>query len=431
MIGAALDEVFDPRLRRRHGAGTTGCRERAGDGGHAHGRGGRGRAPQRGRPLTMALLEVRDLVVEFGVPGGTARAVDGISFDVDAGEAVGLVGESGCGKTTTALAIMRLLPENGRLARGLHPVRRRGADDPRRRAAFRARRWTQMSIIFQGAMNALNPVRRVGDQVLEPIALHEPSVSRDAAWTRVGELFEMVGINPERRQEYPHQFSGGMRQRVMIAMALACRPRLVIGDEPTTALDVMVQAQILELLETPAARAGPGHHPHHPRPVGGRRDLRPGRRDVRRTARRDRIRGPAPRPAAPSLQRPPAGFRARHPGRAGPAPGHPRSAAQPRVTGQWLPVPSPLRPRDGRCVTDVPEERAFGAAHRVACHAVTADGRLQAPARAAAAGARGCWSPRPPRSGAEVADECDRDTGARRRGRPDPGRGCPSRDRAP
>jgi peptide/nickel transport system ATP-binding protein len=157
------------------------------------------------------------------------------------------VGESGCGKTTTALAINRLLPENGRIVGG--SVRLAGEelttlDD----AAFRPRRWNDMSIIFQGAMNALNPVRRVGDQVMEPILDHD-RVSRDAAWTRVGELFELVGINPARRREYPHQFSGGMRQRVMIAMALANRPRLVIGDEPTTALDVMVQAQILSLLE--------------------------------------------------------------------------------------------------------------------------------------------------------------------------------------
>jgi peptide/nickel transport system ATP-binding protein len=197
----------------------------------------------------MALLEVRDLAVEFTVASGRrARAVDGISFDVDEGEAVGLVGESGCGKTTTALAITRLLPANGRIAGG--SVRFAGEDltalDPE---AFRRRRWTDIAIIFQGAMNALNPVRRVGDQVAEPVLLHEPGLSKAAAMARVGELFELVGISPERRREYPHQFSGGMRQRVMIAMALACRPRLVIGDEPTTALDVMMQAQILELLE--------------------------------------------------------------------------------------------------------------------------------------------------------------------------------------
>ena len=116
-------------------------------------------------------------------------------------------------------------------------------------ARFRRRRWTDMSIIFQGAMNALNPVKRVGDQVRRADPAARAGVTRKQAWRRVGELFEMVGISRDRRKEYPHQFSGGMRQRVMIAMALANRPRLVIGDEPTTALDVMVQAQILELLE--------------------------------------------------------------------------------------------------------------------------------------------------------------------------------------
>ena len=159
------------------------------------------------------------------------------------------MGESGCGKTTTALAITRLLPENGRIAGGSmwFDGEELSALDTE---AFRRRRWTDVSIVFQGAMNALNPVRRVGDQVR---GADRSSMSRrsDARRQRHGsrELFEMVGISPERRAEYPHQFSGGMRQRVMIAMALACRPRLVIGDEPTTALDVMVQAQILELLE--------------------------------------------------------------------------------------------------------------------------------------------------------------------------------------
>jgi oligopeptide/dipeptide ABC transporter ATP-binding protein len=202
----------------------------------------------------MALLEVEDLVVEFTVDGRGLRAVDGLSFEVEAGEAVGLVGESGCGKTTTALAINRLLPKNGRISSG--SVRFAGTelttldDDD-----FRLRRWSDMSIIFQGAMNALNPVRRVGDQVMESILDHDHG-SRDAAWTRVGDLFELVGIDPARRREYPHQFSGGMRQRVMIAMALADRPRLVIGDEPTTALDVMVQAQILALLERLRAELG-------------------------------------------------------------------------------------------------------------------------------------------------------------------------------
>jgi oligopeptide/dipeptide ABC transporter ATP-binding protein len=196
----------------------------------------------------VALLEVRDLAVEFTLGDGrVARAVDGISFDVDAGEAVGLVGESGCGKTTTALAITRLLPPNGRIAGG--SVRLAGEEISGLSVEdFRRRRWTDVSIIFQGAMNALNPVRRVGEQVAEPVLLHEPGLSRNAAMARAAELFELVGISPDRTREYPHQFSGGMRQRVMIAMALACEPKLLIADEPTTALDVTIQAQILDLI---------------------------------------------------------------------------------------------------------------------------------------------------------------------------------------
>src|ERR1700693_2209198 len=196
----------------------------------------------------MSLLEVSDLAVHFDIPGGVVRAVDGISFDVEAGASVGLVGESGCGKTTTALAICRLLPENGRIVGG--QIRFEGEDLlAMRRGAFRRRRWMDISLIFQGAMNSLNPVIPVGDQVAEPILLHEPGVTPRQARRRTEELFDLVGIPPARAREYPHQFSGGMRQRVMIAMALANRPKLVIGDEPTTALDVMVQAQILELLE--------------------------------------------------------------------------------------------------------------------------------------------------------------------------------------
>jgi len=327
----------------------------------------------------MALLEVRDLVVEFGVPSGSARAVDGLSFDVDAGEAVGLVGESGCGKTTTALAIMRLLPDNGRLARG--SIRFAGEElTTLELAAFRQRRWTQMSIIFQGAMNALNPVRRVGDQVLEPISLHEPAISRDAAWTRVGELFEMVGINPDRRRDYPHQFSGGMRQRVMIAMALACRPRLVIGDEPTTALDVMVQAQILELLEDLRRELGLAI-------ILITHDLSV----VAETCDRAVVMyaGQLAETGSVALlhDRPLHPYSVRLLGSVPDIRGE-------RVLPEGIPgqPPSPESPVSGcrfhprcdhamaRCVIDVPTERGFGPAHRVACHAVTTDGRLQTPA---------------------------------------------------
>ena len=175
------------------------------------------------------------------------HAVSGVSFALDEGEALGLAGESGCGKTTTALSLMRLLPYNGRIISGSIVFRGRDlvkASETRIRKA----RWKDISIIFQGAMNSLNPVRNIGQQIAEPIILHE-KVDEDVAMDRVGELLELVGINRERRRDFPHEFSGGMRQRVMIAMALACNPKLVIADEPVTALDVMIQAQILELLE--------------------------------------------------------------------------------------------------------------------------------------------------------------------------------------
>lgn len=196
----------------------------------------------------MSLLEITDLAVRFRVPGGRLRAVDGISFAVESGEAVGLVGESGCGKTTVARAILGRLPANGRIVGG--SIRLAGEElVGMPESKLRRHRWRDMSLVFQGAMNALNPVIRVGDQVIEPILQHERA-TRQQAQRRAAELFERVGISPARMRDYPHEFSGGMRQRVVIAMALANRPKLLIGDEPTTALDVMVQAQILDLLES-------------------------------------------------------------------------------------------------------------------------------------------------------------------------------------
>ena len=314
----------------------------------------------------MALLEVRGLTVSFAVPGGAVRAVEDLSFDVEEGEALGLVGESGCGKTTTVLAIMRLLPSNGTIEAG--SIRFAGDElTALTKGQFRRRRWRDMSIVFQGAMNALNPVIRVGEQVAEPIVLHEAATSREAD-RRVAELFELVGINPSRRREYPHEFSGGMRQRVMIAMALANRPKLIIGDEPTTALDVMVQAQILELLErlrrelglslvlithdlsvvaetcdravvmyagrlAEMAPVGVLHdqplHPYSQRLLGSVPDM-----DGPRTM----AEGIPGQP--PDLVRPPAGCRF-----------HPRCH----------------RAVDA-CRVDAPAERSFGAGHRVACH---------------------------------------------------------------
>jgi len=161
---------------------------------------------------------------------------------------LGLVGESGCGKTTLMLGLMQLLPQAGRIVDGevLFEGRDLLALSDKEMGSVR---WRQLSMIFQGAMNALNPVRTVGDQIAEPMVRHGLVPNRAAASPRVGDLLDLVGIGANRQNQYPHQYSGGMRQRAMIAMALACDPQVVIADEPTTALDVMVQAQILQLLD--------------------------------------------------------------------------------------------------------------------------------------------------------------------------------------
>lgn len=194
------------------------------------------------------LLSVRNLTTEFILPDkSVARALEDVSFDVMPGQTVGLVGESGCGKTTTLMSVMRLLPASGRITSGR--VFFNDTDVLRlSETGMRDYRWKSMAIVFQGAMNALNPVMKIGDQISEAILLHE-LMSREEAEKRVGDLLEMVGITRSRRDQYPHQYSGGMRQRAMIAMALACAPDLLFADEPTTALDVMIQAQVLELLK--------------------------------------------------------------------------------------------------------------------------------------------------------------------------------------
>jgi oligopeptide/dipeptide ABC transporter ATP-binding protein len=199
--------------------------------------------------MSGPILQVEDLRTHFTTDDGVVRAVDGVSFDVGAGETVALVGESGCGKSVTALSILRLVPEPpGRIAGGR--VMFRGRDllalTP---AEMRRVRGREISMVFQEPMTSLNPVFSCGEQVAETLVLHERLGGR-AARARAVELLRLVGIPaPEQRAaEYPHQLSGGMRQRVMIAMALACRPALLIADEPTTALDVTIQAQILELL---------------------------------------------------------------------------------------------------------------------------------------------------------------------------------------
>ncbi len=203
------------------------------------------------------LLEIRGLTVQFATDDGIVHAVDGVDLGVDRGETLGVVGESGCGKSVTALSVMKLIPmPPGRIVSGeilwqgrdLVPL---GSDE------MRAIRSKEIAIVFQEPMTSLNPVYTVGDQVAEVIRLHE-RLSRRAAMDKAVEMLRLVHIpHPERRiRDYPHQFSGGMRQRVMIAMALACNPRLLIADEPTTALDVTIQAQILDILSELKSRMG-------------------------------------------------------------------------------------------------------------------------------------------------------------------------------
>lgn len=197
--------------------------------------------------MTVSVLEVKGLITHYLTNQGPVDAVSGVSFTVDAGQTFGLAGESGCGKTTAALSIMGLLPSNGRIIGG--QIILDGEDllekDERE---MREVRWRKVSIVFQGAMNALNPVLNVGEQIAEVI-IEKEGVRKKEAWGRVRELFDLVELEPDRVTDYPHEFSGGMRQRVMIAMALANYPKLVIADEPITALDVIVQNQILDLMK--------------------------------------------------------------------------------------------------------------------------------------------------------------------------------------
>jgi oligopeptide/dipeptide ABC transporter ATP-binding protein len=195
----------------------------------------------------MRVLDVVDLTSQYKLREGLLKACDGVSFNLDKGQALGLVGESACGKSTLALSLMKLLPDNGAITGGSIKLDGREITTLREEEMLRLR-WKEISMIFQGAMNALNPVRSVGQQIVEALKLHD-KMSEKEAWKETRLLFERVEIDPSRVREYPHEFSGGMRQRVMIAMALACNPKIVIGDEPTTGLDVMVKAQILQLLE--------------------------------------------------------------------------------------------------------------------------------------------------------------------------------------
>ena len=199
------------------------------------------------RTNKATLLELEQLVVEYGFGTKKARAVDGIDLAINEGEIVGLAGESGCGKSTIANAVLQILRPPGHIASG--QILFQGTNIAgKSQAELRRFRWRNVSLVMQSAMNALNPVMRVGDQFVDAIRAHE-KIDKRGSLARAGELLELVGIDARRVHSYPHELSGGMRQRVMIAMALALRPELIIMDEPTTALDVVVQREILQQIE--------------------------------------------------------------------------------------------------------------------------------------------------------------------------------------
>ena len=207
--------------------------------------------------MTEKLLEVKDLRMHFYTRDGVVKAVDGVSFDLEPGETLGVVGESGSGKSVTALTMMRLVPMPPGKVMGGDVLFRGRSVLKMREDEIRKIRGNDIAMIFQDPMTSLNPVYRIGHQIAETIVLHK-GVSRKTAMARAAELLELVGIPQakSRLKNYPHQFSGGMRQRVMIAMALSCDPAILIADEPTTALDVTIQAQILELMQELQARTG-------------------------------------------------------------------------------------------------------------------------------------------------------------------------------
>ena len=202
---------------------------------------------------TEPLLSVRDLHVSYPTDAGRLPAVRGVSLDLAPGDTLGLAGESGCGKSSLAGALLKLLPRGARVT---GEVLLEGEDVlTMKPGRLRSVRWSGMAIVFQGALHSLNPVQRIGNPIGEAIELH-PSDKKGRTSVRVGELLELVGLPARRAKDYPHQLSGGQRQRVLIALALACDPKLLVADEPTTALDVMVQAQILRLLEDLQERLG-------------------------------------------------------------------------------------------------------------------------------------------------------------------------------
>lgn len=199
--------------------------------------------------MANKLLEIRDLHIQYETDEETVYAVNGVNLAVEEGETLGLVGETGAGKTTTALSIMKLLPENIGMIKqgdiqldGLDIIKAADGD-------MRAIRGNIVSMIFQDPMTSLNPILTVGDQIYEALEIHRKGESKESLNNRVDEILQLVGIVPDRKNNYPHQFSGGMKQRVVIAMALACEPKLLLADEPTTALDVTIQAQVLQMMK--------------------------------------------------------------------------------------------------------------------------------------------------------------------------------------
>jgi peptide/nickel transport system ATP-binding protein len=234
LLGQGLEQVLNPKIDTHHlSDGKPVIRDEA------------ALCPKTDR---SPVLEVRNLSIQYiSKDRPPARAVENVSFTLNEGEILGLVGESGCGKTTLMLGLLGLLPAAGQIAGGNIYFKNKELTGLTE-GALNEVRWKEISIIFQGAMNALNPVRSIRDQIEEAVLKHMPEFPRKNLPSRVRELLELVGITAEQMDYFPHQYSGGMRQRAMIAMALACNPDVIIADEPTTALDVMIQAQILELL---------------------------------------------------------------------------------------------------------------------------------------------------------------------------------------
>ncbi|MGF3572886.1 MAG: ABC transporter ATP-binding protein [Candidatus Bathyarchaeia archaeon] len=197
----------------------------------------------------MALLDIKNLTTYYETKTGTVKAVENVSFPLEKKQAIGLAGESGCGKTTIALSLLKILPREGKIINGQIIFEGKDIiklDESEMRKNIR---WKGIALIFQGAMNALNPVYKVKDQIIEAIQIHEPETTKKEALERAEKLFQVTGLDPSRLDNYPHEYSGGMKQRACIAMALACNPKVLIADEPSTALDVIVQAQILKLLK--------------------------------------------------------------------------------------------------------------------------------------------------------------------------------------